>query len=223
MGPTGKISPSVMCVDFVKLEESIRALERAGVEYLHVDIMDGRFVPNFTLGPDFVKALREITDIPLDYHLMVQEPDAHIGSFPIKPGDIVTVHQEACTHLQRTLQLIRSYGAKAAVALNPATPILSIEDVLEDLDMVLIMTVNPGFAGQKLVPSTLRKIERLKKLLSEAGYGHIEVEVDGNVSFENAVKMRASGADIFVAGTSSIFRRGEDILTLTERFRACIS
>lgn len=219
----GKISPSIMCTDFRHLEENIKILEKAGVEYLHFDIMDGSFVPNFTLGPDLMKSVREITDIPFDIHLMVQHPENHIALFGLKPGDLVSVHQESTVHLQRTLQKIKDYGAKAAVALNPATPIYSIEDVLDDIDVVLIMTVNPGFAGQKLVPATLRKISHMKKYLAENGYEHIEIEVDGNVSCENARKMREAGADIFVAGTSSLFIKGMDILDSAVKLRKCIA
>jgi ribulose-phosphate 3-epimerase len=220
---TGKISPSIMCADFRHLEENIKILEKAGVEYLHFDIMDGSFVPNFTLGPDLMKSVREITDIPFDIHLMVQQPENHIALFDLKPGDIVSVHQESTVHLQRTLQKIKDLGASAAVALNPATPIYSVEDVLDDIEVILIMTVNPGFAGQKLVPATLKKITHLKKYLSENGYGHIEIEVDGNVSYENARKMREAGADIFVAGTSSLFVKGIDILDSALELRKCIA
>jgi len=219
----GKISPSVMCADFRHLEDNIRMLEKAGVEYLHFDIMDGSFVPNFTLGPDLMKSVREITNIPFDIHLMVQHPEIHIALFDIRPEDLVSVHQESTVHLQRTLQKIKELGAKAAVALNPATPIYSIEDVLDDIDVVLIMTVNPGFAGQKLVPATLRKISHMKKYLEDKGYGNIEIEVDGNVSFENARKMREAGADIFVAGTSSLFVKGTDILNSARELRKHIS
>ncbi|MFD0672411.1 ribulose-phosphate 3-epimerase [Cohnella sp. GCM10027633] len=219
----GKISPSIMCVDFLRLQDQLAALQAAGVEYLHVDIMDGKFVPNFTLGPDFVRALRAMTNIPMDVHLMVTEPERHLELFGLREGDLVSVHQEATVHLQRTLQQIRAYGAKSAVAINPATPIYAVEDVLDDVDVILIMTVNPGFAGQRLVPSTLQKIKRLRAMLEERGYGHIEIEVDGNVSFENAKRMREAGADLFVAGTSSIFRPGEDLLALTNQLRACIT
>lgn len=219
----GKISPSIMCADFRHLEENIRILEQAGVEYLHFDIMDGSFVPNFTLGPDLMKSVREITDIPFDIHLMVQHPENHIALFDLKPGDIVSVHQESTVHLQRTLQKIKDFGAKPAVALNPATPVYSIEDVLDDIEVILIMTVNPGFAGQKLVPATIRKIAHMKKYLAENGYGHIEIEVDGNVSYENAKKMREAGADIFVAGTSSLFIKGMDILASAVELRKCIA
>lgn len=219
----GKISPSIMCADFTHLEENIKLLEKAEVEYLHFDIMDGSFVPNFTLGPDLMKSVREITCIPFDIHLMVQHPENHIALFGIRPGDLVSVHQESTVHLQRTLQKIKDLGAKAAVALNPATPIYSIEDVLDDIDVVLIMTVNPGFAGQKLVPATLKKISHMRKYLNENGYGHIEIEVDGNVSYENAKKMREAGADIFVAGTSSLFIKGAELLDSANELRRCIA
>lgn len=219
----GKISPSIMCADFRHLEENIRLLEQAGVEYLHFDIMDGNFVPNFTLGPDLMRSVREITNIPFDIHLMVQHPENHIATFSPNQGDLVSVHQESTIHLQRTLQKIKDYGAKPGVALNPATPIYSIEDVLDDIGFVLIMTVNPGFAGQKLVPATLRKIFNLKNYLVQKGYDHIQIEVDGNVSFENAVKMREAGADIFVAGSSSIYMKGTGILQAAEQLRKCIA
>jgi ribulose-phosphate 3-epimerase len=219
----GKISPSIMCADFRHLEESIKILEQVGVEYLHFDIMDGSFVPNFTLGPDLMRSVREITNIPFDIHLMVQHPENHIALFDLKPGDLVSVHQESTVHLQRTLQKIKDNGAKAAVALNPATPIYSIEDVLDDMDVVLIMTVNPGFAGQKLVPATLRKIANMKKYLKENEYEHIEIEVDGNVSCENARKMREAGAEIFVAGSSSLFIKGVSIAASAEELRKSIA
>lgn len=218
----GKIAPSIMCADFRHLEENIKLLEQAGVEYLHFDIMDGSFVPNFTLGPDLMKAVREITNIPFDIHLMVKHPENHIALFDVRPGDIVSVHQESTIHMQRTLQKIKDYGAKAAIALNPATPIYSIEDVLDDIEVVLVMTVNPGFAGQKIVPATIRKIANLKNYLIEKGYDNIEIEVDGNISYENARKTREVGADIFVAGTSSLFIKGINILSSAEELRKCI-
>lgn len=203
----GMISTSIMCADLANLEKDLRLLEEAGIEYIHVDIMDGSFVPNFTFGPDFCNTLRRTTKIPLDIHLMVNEPEKHINIFNPQPGDYIVVHQEATVHLQRTLSMIKETGAKVGVAINPATPLCMIEEVLADVDMILIMTVNPGFAGQKLVPSTLDKIKRLKKLLSETGHEDILIQVDGNVSFENARKMRDAGADIFVAGSSSVFKK----------------
>src|SRR4030066_1229150 len=215
----GKISPSIMCADFLHLEENIKILEQAGVEYLHFDIMDGSFVPNFTMGPDLLNSVREITAIPFDIHLMVNSPEKHLNLFDIRQGDIISIHQEATFHLQRGLQSIKEMGARPSVALNPATPIYSIEDVLDDIEVVLIMAVNPGFAGQKFIPAMLRKIANLKKFLINNGYNNIEIELDGNVSFENAKKMREMGADIFVAGTSSIFIKNKDKQILIEKLR----
>ena len=202
------VSPSMMCADALNLGADAVALEKAVVQYFHYDVMDGDFVPNFMLGPDVIKAVRKVSTVPADIHLMVKNPERHLHLFDLRAGDVVSVHQESTIHLQRTLAAIRQTGAQAAVALNPATPLCTIEDVLPDIDMVLLMTVNPGFAGQKLVPQTLAKITRLRKILDESGYPHVRIEVDGNVSFENAVKMRAAGADLFVAGTSAVFREG---------------
>ena len=202
------VSPSMMCADALNLGADAVALEKAGVQYFHYDVMDGDFVPNFMLGPDVIKAVRKVSKVPADIHLMVKNPERHLHLFDLRAGDVVSVHQESTIHLQRTLAAIRQTGAQAAFALNPATPLCTIEDVLPDIDMVLLMTVNPGFAGQKLVPQTLAKITRLRKILDESGYPHVRIEVDGNVSFENAVKMRAAGADLFVAGTSAVFREG---------------
>lgn len=202
------VSPSMMCADALNLGADAIALEKAGVQYFHYDVMDGDFVPNFMLGPDVIRAVRKVSSVPADIHLMVRNPERHLHLFDLKEGDVVAVHQESTIHLQRTLAAIRQAGAKAAVALNPATPLCVLEDVLPDLDMVVVMTVNPGFAGQKLVPQTLAKITRLRRMLDENGYEHVRIEVDGNVSFENAVKMRAAGADLFVAGTSAVFRQG---------------
>lgn len=218
----GKISPSIMCADFLHLEENIKILEQARVEYLHFDIMDGSFVPNFTLGPDLLNSVRKITTIPFDIHLMVNSPEKHLNLFDIRQGDIISVHQEATFHLQRVLQSIKVMGARPSVAINPDTPICSIEDILDDIEVVLIMAVNPGFAGQKLIPAMLRKIANLKKFIFNNGYNNIEIEVDGNVSLENAKKMREMGADIFVAGTSSIFIKNKDIRILTEKLRKSI-
>ena len=200
-----KLSPSMMCVDFANLLKTVNSFEEAGVEYLHVDIMDGEFVPNFTLGVDFCRELRNMTTIPLDIHLMIEKPENKLAWFKPQPGEYISVHVESTAHLQRALTIIRSYGAKAMVAINPATSISSIEDILDDLDGVLVMTVNPGFAGQKLVPSMLNKIKRLRSFLDEHGYSNVEIEVDGNVSFENAIKMSRAGANIFVGGSSSVF------------------
>lgn len=201
-----KISPSMMCADFMNLKPVLQAFEETGIEYLHIDIMDGKFVPNFTLGTDYCKILKKNTTIPLDIHMMVEEPESKLDWFPIGEGDYVAVHAESTRHLQRVLSMIRSKGAKPMVAINPATPLSMIEHVLDDIDGVLVMTVNPGFAGQKLVPATLEKIRSLREYLDSNGYEQVEIEVDGNVSFENAKKMKEVGANIFVAGTSSVFK-----------------
>lgn len=202
-----KISPSIMCVDFFDLENTIKEFERLRIEYLHIDIMDGHFVGNYTLGTDFVKALKSKTDIPLDIHLMVEKPENVLNWFKFGENDYVSVHLESTCHLQKVLTAIRERGAKPMVAINPATSIVMLENVLDDIDAVLVMTVNPGFAGQKLVKSTLKKIKDLRKYLDENGYENVEIEVDGNVSFENAVLMSKAGANIFVAGTSSVFAK----------------
>ncbi|MBR3965945.1 MAG: ribulose-phosphate 3-epimerase [Clostridia bacterium] len=207
-----KISPSMMCADALNLGSTLKEFEENGIEYLHIDIMDGTFVPNFTLGTDYCKILKNATSIPLDIHLMIEKPEERLDWFPIGENDMVSVHAESTKHLQKVLRAIKDKGAKAFAALNPATPICFLEEVLDDIDGVLIMTVNPGFAGQKLVPQTLDKITRVRKLLDENGKKASEIEVDGNVSFENAEKMKKAGADIFVAGTSSVFKKD---LTLT--------
>jgi ribulose-phosphate 3-epimerase len=219
---SGKIAASVMCADMMNLRSELDKLKACSVEYIHVDIMDGSFVPNFTFGTDFCEALRNATDIPLDIHLMIQKPELHIAAFRPRAGEYISVHQEATVHLQRTLAAIKSYGAKAAVAINPATAIATVEDILPDIDMLLIMTVNPGYAGQKLVPQTIDKIARARRFLDERGYNNISIEVDGNVSFENAEKMRGAGAEIFVAGSSSLFIRGMDYKESSARLRKCI-
>ena len=206
-----KIAPSAMCVDFFELRKYIDIFEKNDVDLVHLDIMDGSFVSNYTLGTDFVKAIKGNTNIPLDIHLMIEEPEKKIGWFEFGEGDYVSVHYEATRHLNRALQAIRDRGAKAMVALNPATPICMLDDLLDDIDAVLLMTVNPGFAGQKLVQSTLKKIKKLRESLDEKGYTNIEIEVDGNVSFENAGLMSDAGANIFVAGSSSVFLEGFEI------------
>lgn len=200
-----KISPSMMCANLLDVFPTVKAFEECGTEYLHIDIMDGSFVPNFTLGTDFIKVLKKNTSIPLDIHMMVDDPEKKLDWFCFGEGDYVSVHVESTKHLHRALSLIREKGAKPMVALNPATPISSVEEVFDYVDGILIMSVNPGFSGQKLVKSSLDKIKRLRTLLDEKGYTHVEIEVDGNVSFENAKLMKEAGANIFVAGTSSVF------------------
>lgn len=200
-----KISPSLMCCDFINLKTQLDCFKNCGIEYLHIDVMDGEFVPNYALGVDFIKQLKLYTDIPLDIHLMIDNPDLKLNYIPFSKGDIVSVHFETSKHLQRTITEIKNRGAKAFVAINPATSLSSLEEIINDVDGVLIMTVNPGFASQKLIPSTINKIQKLKKQISLLNK-NIEIEVDGNVSFENAKIMSEAGADIFVAGTSSVFK-----------------
>lgn len=206
-----QISPSIMCVDFFDLEQSIRAFEGAGIEYIHVDIMDGQFVPNFTLGTDFINQLKKHTKIPLDIHLMIENPEEKLSWFSFGEGDYVGIHYESTDHFKKALSMIRERGAKAMAVLSPATPFNVLEDSLDLLDAVLIMTVNPGFAGQKMIESTLPKISELRRYLDERGYSHIEIECDGNVSFENAKRMREAGANIFVGGSSSVFSKDGSI------------
>lgn len=219
-----KIAPSIMCANFKCLRNDIDALNEAKCEYLHFDIMDGTFVPNFTLGPNVMHHVREMSNIPFDIHLMVMRPEEHLHRFDIKENDYVSFHAEACFHIERTLKTINdTYGAKSMLALNPATPLNVIDYVIDSLDAILLMTVNPGYAGQNLIPSTLNKIADLRRLLAERGRDDIEIEVDGNVSFENAKLMRKRGADIFVAGSSSVFDKNYNITEATEKLRECIS
>jgi ribulose-phosphate 3-epimerase len=198
----------MMCADLFRLDETIDIFEAGNIPYLHIDVMDGSFVPNLMLGTGTIRQIRENTHIPLDIHLMIEEPGEKIPWFDPRPGDYVSVHVESTRHLQRVLTKIRDLGAKPMAALNPASPLSALEDVLPDIDAALIMTVNPGYAGQKLVPQTLDKIRRLRAILDEGGFPHVEIEVDGNVSLENALLMRDAGANIFVAGSSLLFRPG---------------
>lgn len=202
-----KIAPSIMCAPLLAVDGCLRELEQNGADLIHIDIMDGSFVPNYTLGTNFVKELKSKTSIPLDIHLMIDDPETKLEWFSFGDGDYVSVHYEASRHLRKAIGAIRARGAKAMVALNPATPICVLESVLDDIDAVLVLTVNPGFAGQTLIESTLKKIQRLRRYLDESGYNDIEIEVDGNVSFENAKRMFEVGADIFVAGSSSVFSK----------------
>lgn len=214
----GKISASMMCSDLIHLKENIGTFERAGIEYLHIDMMDGEFVPNFGLGVDYLHGLRELTDIPMDIHLMVNRPEDKLEWLDLQPTDRLHIHYESTQHVQRTVERARRYDCKVMLAINPATPIYSVEEMLEYIDGVTVLTVNPGFAGQRIVHSCIKKTEKMREFLMELGYGELDIEVDGNISFENAKILRGLGANIFVAGTSSIFpQRGivtEEKITL---------
>ena len=217
-----QISPSMMCVDFMNVAADLATMQKHGIEYLHIDIMDGEFVNNYTLGTDFCKVMKKNSSIPLDIHLMIEKPENKLSWFEFGEGDYVSVHYESTKHIQRALQQIKQRGAKPMIALNPATPLEVLEWVLPDIDAVLLMTVNPGFAGQKLVPQTLEKITACRKFLDERGYPNVEIEVDGNVSFENARKMSDAGADIFVAGSSSMFAKDITLDEGIEKLREAI-
>lgn len=197
-----KVAPSILSADFSKLGDEIRSVEEGGADLLHVDVMDGHFVPNITIGPLVVEAIKPHTKLPLDCHLMIENPDAYIPQFAKAGADIISVHVEAARHLHRTLQLIRSHGIKAAVALNPHTPLAMIQHVLGDLDMVLLMTVNPGFGGQKFIPNVLGKISALRQMLDAQDLQHVEIEVDGGVNPETSRLVREAGANVLVAGNA---------------------
>ncbi|MBW5469974.1 ribulose-phosphate 3-epimerase [Brevibacillus formosus] len=211
-----KIAPSILSADFARLGEEILDVEKGGADWIHVDVMDGHFVPNITIGPLIVEAIRPVTKLPLDVHLMIEEPDRYIPQFAKCGADWITVHQEACRHLHRTLYLIKEQGVKAGVVLNPATPISTIEPVLADLDMVLLMTVNPGFGGQKFIHSVVPKVAQLRQMLNERGLGHVEIEIDGGVNAQTARLCEEAGATVLVAG-SAVFNqenRGQAIAAI---------
>ena len=216
------LSPSLMCANIGELKETLRAFEENGVEYIHIDVMDGEFVPNMQFGTDTVRQIRTLTKIPLDIHLMITHPEDKLAWFDAKEGEYVAIHAESTAHVQKCLAAIRASGAKAMLALNPATPLSVLEDVLDDCDGVLLMSVNPGFAGQKIIPAVIKKVARLRKMLDERGYAHIPIEVDGNVSFENARLLSDAGAQIFVAGTSSVFHKDYTLSEAIARLRASV-
>ena len=216
-----RIAPSVMCCDFLDLRRQMDVFEAEKIDYLHLDVMDGHFVPNLALGADLIRQLKTSVKIPLDLHLMTERPELLLDLFPFGEGDIVSVHAESTVHLQRVLQAVRDRGARPFVALNPATPLSFAETVTRDLDGILVMTVNPGFAGQKMVPGGLEKIAAARALLDRCGREDAWVEADGNVSFENAPKMRRAGAELLGGGTSSIFRG--DLARNIRAFRALLN
>lgn len=200
------ISASMMCADLVNLKETLRIFEEEKVDYLHIDVMDGAFVPNFGLGVDYIRGLRELTQIPLDIHLMVRDPEYKLQWIGIQERDIVSIHYESTFQVQRALDWLEPFGCKKFLAINPATPIYSIEEVLDYIDGVNLLMVNPGFAGQKIVESTLKKAVKLHHFLMEHNKEDLIFEVDGNVTIEHAKVLRQTGAHLFVAGTSSVFK-----------------
>ena len=195
-----KIAPSILSADFSRLGEEVRAVERAGADLIHVDVMDGHFVPNITIGPLVVTALKKLTSLPLDVHLMIEEPERYIEAFGQAGGDWITIHAEVCPHLKRMIKKIRQLNVRPGIVLKPATPLKTLYPVLDDIDLVLIMSVNPGFGGQSFIPSTLKKIERLRKIIDQNKY-LLEIEVDGGVKIENIREVSKAGGDIFVVGT----------------------
>lgn len=211
MGRTIQLEASIACANRMDVQDDLRQLQEAEVDLLHVDIMDGRFVDNFCLDFSMMQAMRKISDIPMDCHLMVEEPERYVDRAIGAGAKYVSIHVEAARHVQQTLQQIRAAGAKAGLALNPATPIHALQYLLDTIDVVLVMTVNPGFAGQKLVPATLKKIEDVRTLLDQSGHAEVDVQVDGNVSFQHIPSMVAAGATMLVGGTSSVFHKDYSI------------
>lgn len=209
-----KIAPSILAADFAKLGQEVKDVEQAGAKLIHIDVMDGHFVPNISFGSIVLDAIRPLTDLPLDVHLMIENPDQYIEQFAKAGADYITVHVEACRHLHRTIQLIRSYGVKPGVVLNPHTPIESIQHILEDIDMVLFMTVNPGFGGQKFIHSVVPKVEALSTIIKERGL-NIDIEIDGGINAETIVPCAKAGATIFVAG-SAIYSKEDRTAALQE-------
>ncbi|GAA3017829.1 ribulose-phosphate 3-epimerase [Tetragenococcus solitarius] len=195
-----KISPSILSADFANLQRDIELVEKSGVDYIHVDVMDGHFVPNITFGPDVIKAIRPVTKLPLDTHLMIDNPESYIDAFAEAGADIIGVHVEATAHIHRALQMIKNKNVQAEVVINPGTPVESIRHVLSMVDQVLVMTVNPGFGGQFFIEETLSKIQQLAKLKDEHGYNY-DIEVDGGIVPETAKRCKEAGANVFVAGS----------------------
>jgi len=216
-----KLAPSILAADYRRLGEQVREAEAAGADYIHVDVMDGHFVPNISIGSVIVQAVRGVTALPLDVHLMIEEPERHIEAFARAGADILTVHPEASPHIHRVVEMIRRVGARPGVALNPGTPLSMIEDVLADVDLVLIMSVDPGFGGQEFIEEVLPKLRRLRRLLDDAGSA-VEVEIDGGITAETAPRCVAAGARVLVAGTA-VFKEKGSIAENMARLRGAIS
>jgi len=216
-----KLAPSILSADFARLGEQIAEVTMAGADYIHVDVMDGHFVPNITIGAAVVASIRPATSLPLDVHLMIENPQRYISDFVKAGADIITLHVEACPHLHDTIRLIRQLGVKAGVSLNPATPLSAAEEFSSHVDLVLIMSVNPGFGGQSFIPATLPKIAGMRRILADRKLG-TELEVDGGINADNARKIVEAGADVLVAG-NSIFRTEEGIGKALRRLREAVS
>ena len=216
-----KIAPSILSADFSRLGQEVKAVEKAGADSIHIDVMDGHFVPNITVGPLVVKAVKKVTDLPLDVHLMIENPDLYLDDFVKAGSDVITVHAETVTHLHRLLGAIRDAGVKAGVSLNPATPLITIEYVLHQLDMVLVMTVNPGFGGQAFIPEVVPKIRALREMLTQRGIA-ADIEVDGGITADNIAQAAQAGANVFVAGQAIFGSRdyGETISLMRKNLEA---
>ena len=217
-----KIAPSILSADFARLGEQIREAEAGGADWIHVDVMDGQFVPNLTIGPPIVRAIRPVTTLPLDVHLMIERPEPLIPDFARAGADRLTVHVETCPHLHRTIQQIKELGLKAGVTLNPATPLGNLEEILPYVDLVLLMSVNPGFGGQSYIPTMTDKIGRLREMLDRRNLSGVELEVDGGVKAQNAAEIVAAGATVLVAG-SAIFNQQDSIGANLAALRAAVS
>jgi ribulose-phosphate 3-epimerase len=213
-----KISPSLLSADFANLERDIKMVEKGGAHLLHIDVMDGHFVPNITIGPPVVAAIKKVASVPLDVHLMIENPGLYIDDFAKAGSDYITVHVEATPHLHRVLQQIKSKGIKAGVSLNPHSPLCLIKEILEDVDMVLVMSVNPGFGGQSFIPQTLEKVRKLREILHERGLDHVEIEIDGGVKLENIKEISDAGVDVFVSG-SGIYKAYNPVVMVQNMIR----
>jgi len=212
-----KLAPSILSADFACLGEQVAEVARAGADYIHVDVMDGHFVPNITIGASVVASIRSVTSLPLDVHLMIEHPERYISEFVHAGADIITVHVEACPHLQSTIRLIKELGARAGVSLNPPTPLSAVDEFIHHVDLVLIMSVNPGFGGQSFIPETLPRIANMRKILDDRGLS-AELEVDGGITADNAPDIVKAGANVLVAG-NSVFRAADGISQALQRLR----
>lgn len=216
------VAPSILSADFSRLGEEVKAVAAAGADWIHVDVMDGVFVPNITIGQPVVRALRKVTNLPLDVHLMITDPGRYIDEFARAGADWITIHQEACLHVHRCLQQIRAAGKKAGISLNPATPVDTIEHVLSEVDLVLVMSVNPGFGGQKFIPSALDKIRAIRRMLRERNLLHVLIEVDGGVGPDNIAEVLSAGADAVVAG-NAVFSQPDYAVPIRQMKNAAVS